>query len=123
MGDYDAFEWGWTPFVDPDPMLSYFTCGQLSTPSTTADYYNDASWCDPTYDADYKAQNVELDPAKRLEIVHRMLRNMYDSATYFVLYYEGDQQAYRTDRFEGWTKMPADVGPVLFANSTRRTSP
>lgn len=116
-GKYDAFEWGWTPFVDPDPMLSYFTCGQLSTPSTTADYYNDASWCDATYDADYKAQNTELDPDKRLEIVHRMLRTMYDSATYFVLYYEGDQQAYRTDRFEGWTRMPADIGPVLFANS------
>ena len=24
-GEYDLFIWGWTPFVDPDPMLSYFT--------------------------------------------------------------------------------------------------
>jgi peptide/nickel transport system substrate-binding protein len=24
-GEYDMFVWGWTPFVDPDPMLSYFT--------------------------------------------------------------------------------------------------
>ena len=29
-GDYDMFVWGWTPFVDPDPMLSYFTCDQVS---------------------------------------------------------------------------------------------
>ena len=28
-GDYDMFEWGWTPFVDPDPMLSYFQCNQI----------------------------------------------------------------------------------------------
>ena len=26
QGDYDIFGWGWTPFVDPDQMLSYFTC-------------------------------------------------------------------------------------------------
>ena len=118
LGDYDAFEWGWTPFVDPDPMLSYFQCNQLSTdPDDPSNYYNDASWCDAAYDADYKAQNVELDQDTRVEIVHRMLRNFYDSATYHVLYYQGDLQAYRTDRFEGWTRMPGEVGPVLFANS------
>jgi len=118
-GDYDLFHWGWTPFVDPDPMLSYFTCGQLSSdPENPTDYYNDASWCDAKYDADYKAQNVELDPAKREEIVHRMLRQMYDSAVYNVLYYEGDLQAYRTDRFEGWLRQPAEIGPVLFSNTS-----
>ena len=30
-GDYDMFVWGWTPFVDPDPMLCYFTCAQVTT--------------------------------------------------------------------------------------------
>ena len=118
-GEYDLFHWGWTPFVDPDPMLSYFTCGQLSSdPENPTDYYNDASWCDAQYDADYKAQNVELDPAKREEIVHGMLRRMYDAAVYHVLYYEGDQQAYRTDRFDGWLRQPADTGPVLFSNTS-----
>ena len=28
-GEYEMFVWGWTPFVDPDPMLSYFTCDLL----------------------------------------------------------------------------------------------
>ena len=61
-GDYDLFEWGWTPFVDPDPMLSYFTCDQLSSdPEDPTNYYNDANWCSETYDAHYKAQNQELD--------------------------------------------------------------
>jgi peptide/nickel transport system substrate-binding protein len=118
-GDYDLFEWGWTPFVDPDPMLSYFTCDQLSTdPEEPTNYYNDANWCDPAYDADYKLQNRELDRDKRMEIVHRMLRRMYDAAVYNVLLYEGDLQAYRTDRFEGWLKQPADIGPVLFTNTS-----
>lgn len=118
-GDYDLFQWGWTPFVDPDPMLSYFTCDQLSSdPDSPTDYYNDANWCDPAYDADYKLQNVELDKAKRIEIVHRMLQRMYDSAVYNVISYEGDLQAYRTDRFEGWLRQPAEIGPVLFSNSS-----
>lgn len=119
-GDYDLFQWGWTPFVDPDPMLSYFTCGQLSMdPDNPTNYYNDANWCSPTYDAGYKSQNVELDKATRLETVHEMLREFYASASYNVISYEGDLQAYRTDRFDGWLRQPAEIGPVLF----QQTSP
>ncbi len=118
-GDYDMFQWGWTPFVDPDPMLSYFTCGELSKdPSDPTNYYNDANWCSPTYDRDYEAQKVELDHAKRLEIVHRMLTEFYKSASYNVLSYDPDLQAYRTDRFTGWTRQPATIGPVLFTNTS-----
>ena len=114
-GEYDLFEWGWTPFVDPDPELSYFTCSQLSKdPENPTNYYNDANWCTKTYDAGYKAQNVELDPAKRVAIVHRMLLEMYKAAVYNVIVYDTDLQAYRTDRFTGFVRQPADVGPVLF---------
>ena len=118
-GEYELFVWGWTPFVDPDPMLSYFQCNQLSMdPENPSNYYNDASWCDPEYDRLYKEQNVELDPERRREIVGEMLRMFYESASYIVLYYSPDLQAYRTDRFEGWLRQPADIGPVLFSNSS-----
>lgn len=118
-GDYDLFHWSWTPFVDPDPMLSYFTCDQLSSdPDNPTDYYNDANWCDPEYDRLYKEQNQELDHATRVELVHEMLRLMYDSATYNNLAQNPDLQAYRTDRFEGWLRQPADVGPVIFTNTS-----
>ncbi len=118
-GDYDLFQWGWTPYVDPDPMVSYFQCNQLSKdPDNPTDYYNDANWCSSQYDADYKAQNIELDHAKRVEIVHRMVTEFYKSASYNVLTYDPDLQAYRTDRFTGWTRQPADVGPVLFSNTS-----
>jgi peptide/nickel transport system substrate-binding protein len=118
-GDYDLFHWGWTPFVDPDPMLSYFKCDQLSKdPDDPTNYYNDANWCDPAYDADYEAQNQELDPDTRLEIAQRMLKLMHDAAVYNVILYNGDLQAYRTDRFEGWIRQPAETGPVLFSNTS-----
>ena len=110
-GDYDTFVWGWTPFVDPDPMLSYFT-------STEIGNYNDANWTDPQYDALYEEQNQELDPDRRREIVHEMLTLMYDAGVYYPIYYSPDLQAYRSDRFEGWIRQPADIGPVMFSNTS-----
>jgi peptide/nickel transport system substrate-binding protein len=118
-GEWDLFVWGWTPFVDPDPQLSYFTCDQVSTdPENPLDYYNDANWCNEDYDALYEEQNQELDRDRRVEIVHEMLTLFYDEAAYSVLDYAPDLQAYRTDRFEGWLRQPAEIGPVLFSNTS-----
>jgi peptide/nickel transport system substrate-binding protein len=118
-GDYDIFSWGWTPFVDPDPMLSYFTCSQVADdPENPTDYYNDANYCDPEYDKLYAQQKVELDPDRRVELVHQMLTRFHDAAVYNVLYVYPDTQVYRKGRFEGWTKQPADTGPVLYSNSS-----
>ena len=47
-----------------------------------------------------------------------MLLHFYDEASYLVLYEEADLQAYRTDRFTGWAQQPADIGPVIFSNSS-----
>ena len=114
-GNYDMFVWGWVPFVDPDPMLSYFKCDQIaSDPEDPTNYYNDANLCDPEYDRLYEEQKVELDHERRVEIVHEMLRRFYSHAVYHVLYLSPDLQAYRTDRFTGWVRQPADVGPVMF---------
>jgi peptide/nickel transport system substrate-binding protein len=116
-GNYDMFVWGWTPYVDPDPMLSYFTCAEVNT-TPDGDGANDANWCDPAYDELYEAQKVELDPERRREIVHEMLRLFNTNATYLVLSFDADLQAYRTDRFEGWLRQPAETGPVVFTNTS-----
>lgn len=116
-GEYDLFVWGWTPFVDPDPLLSYFRCEQLTT-SLDSYGYNDANWCSDEYDALYTQQNQELDRTKRIELVHQMLRLFYDQSTYVVLFEDAELQAYRTDRFSGWTRQPAETGPVLFSNTS-----
>jgi peptide/nickel transport system substrate-binding protein len=123
-GDYDMFHWGWTPFVDPDPMLSYFQCDQIAPPGEPTNYYNDANWCDQEYDRLYKEQNQELDPDRRRELVAEMLRRFHDAAVYNILYLNPDLQVYRTGRFDGWTKQPAESGdppvggPVLFSNTS-----
>ena len=116
-GTYDIFVWGWTPFVDPDPMLSYFTCAQLTTDPEVVGY-NDANWCSEEYDALYEQQKVERDPDKRREIVAEMLKLFNRESTYLVLMNDADTQAYRTDRFEGWLQQPAGTGPVLFTNTS-----
>jgi peptide/nickel transport system substrate-binding protein len=116
-GEYDLFVWGWTPFTDPDSMLSYFTCAQLTTDVETVGY-NDANWCSPEYDELYAQQNQELDRATRVDIVHQMLRLFFEESTYAVLFEDADLQAYRTDRFTGWTRQPAETGPVIFSNSS-----
>ena len=117
-GTYDMFIWGWTPFVDPDPQLSYFQCNQIAPPDDPTNYYNDANWCSSEYDKLYKEQNTELDKTKRLQIVHQMLTLFYNQAAYVVLDYSPDLQAYRTDRFTGWIRQPAKIGPVIFSNSS-----
>lgn len=116
-GEYDLFVWGWTPFVDPDTLLSYFRCEQVTT-DVANPLYNDANWCSPEYDELYAEQNQELDHARRLEIVHQMITLFHNEATYVVLYHDAETQAYRTDRFEGWVRQPASIGPVLFSNSS-----
>jgi peptide/nickel transport system substrate-binding protein len=118
-GEYDMFAWGWVPFVDPDPMLSYFTCDQVSSdPEDPTNYYNDANWCDEEYDRLYEQQKVELDDQRRIDIVHEMLGRFQQSGTYHVLYTEPDLQAYVKDRFEGFVRQPAETGPVIYSNSS-----
>ena len=39
---------------------------------------------------------------------------MYDQAPYHILYYDGELDAYRTDRFSGWQNQPVDKGVPLF---------
>ena len=118
-GDYDIFAWGWTPFVDPDPMLSYFTCDLIaSDPEDPTNYYNDANYCDPEYDKLYEQQKVELDREKREEIVHEMLTRVQQWGVYHVLYTYPDTQAYRKSAFEGFVQQPAKTGPVFYSNTS-----
>jgi peptide/nickel transport system substrate-binding protein len=102
-------------------MLSYFTSDSMSYIDEAGELvagYNDANWTDPTYDELYIEQNQELDPDRRVEIVHEMLTIFHDAAVYFPMYLSPDLQAYRTDTFEGWVQQPADTGPVMFSNSS-----
>ncbi len=117
LGEYEMFTWGWVPFVDPDPELSYFTCGQI-TMDPDSPGYNDGNWCNAEYDALYEQQHVELDADRRMELVQEMLMVFYTEAPYAVLWKTDDIMAYRSDRWEGFVRQPADTGPILFTNSS-----
>src|SRR4029077_12528997 len=96
-----------------------FKCDQVAVDAKDfTNYYNDAAWCDPVYDKLFAKQHVELNHAKRVSLVRQMLTRMSRSAGYIVLDYSPDLQAYRTDRFTGWVHQPAEIGPVLFSNTS-----
>ncbi|MEP7113104.1 MAG: ABC transporter substrate-binding protein [Ilumatobacteraceae bacterium] len=117
QNEFDIFTWGWVPFVDPDAELSYFTSSQATTDPEVVGY-NDANWCSDEYDKLYEQQHVELDIAKRHEMVQQMLEIMYEEAPYVVLYKYDDLQAIRSDRWENFVRQPAETGPVLFTNTS-----
>ena len=117
QNEFDIFTWGWVPFVDPDAELSYFTSSQATTDPEVVGY-NDANWCSDQYDALYEQQHIELDVAKRHDLVQQMLEIMYEEAPYAVLYKYDDLQAIRSDRWENFVRQPAETGPVLFTNTS-----
>ncbi len=103
-GDFDAFEWGWYVEPDPDSMLSYLTCGQRGN-------WSDSWFCDADYDALYQQQHVEMDDAKRQDMVKQMQEILYDQAPYLVTAYSSIGEAFRSDRFACFEPQP-DPGGV-----------
>jgi peptide/nickel transport system substrate-binding protein len=117
QNEFDLFTWDWIPFVDPDAQLSNYISSQVTTDPEVVGY-NDANWCNADYDKLYDQQHVELDVAKRHEIVQKMLEIFYDEAPYAVLYKADNLQAFRSDRWENFVRQPAETGPVLFTNTS-----
>lgn len=106
-GNFDAFQWGW--YVEPDPtsMLSYMTCDQRLN-------WSDSWYCNDEYDALYTAQQVELDDAKRVEMVKQMQEMLYADSPYLVTAYNTVGEAFRSDRFACLVQQPNPDGIWLF---------
>jgi peptide/nickel transport system substrate-binding protein len=102
-GDYDIFQWGWLADPDPDSILSYMTCWQRGN-------WSDSWFCNKQYDAWYAEQHTELDPAKRQVILDKMQQMIYLQAPYLVTTYGATGEAYRNDRFTGFTPQPSPNG-------------
>jgi len=107
--DYDMFIWGWASGTDPDYLLSVLTCDQRMGRS-------DTFYCNQRYDRLYAEQKLETQIPARAEIVKEMQEIVYRENPYVVLYYDNQLEAYRTDRFTGWTASPADAqeGQIAF---------
>jgi peptide/nickel transport system substrate-binding protein len=116
QGNFDMYEWDWIPEPDPDSQLSVFTCAKRSYKDGGAIYANlsDSFYCNKKYDALYAQQAVQTDVAQRMETVKKMQAILYDAVPYIVTNYPDYLQAYRSDRFTGYTPQPAPGGAVLF---------
>ncbi|GAA1800420.1 ABC transporter substrate-binding protein [Leucobacter iarius] len=105
-GDFDMFEQMWGIDDDPDSILMYFTCAQRGLMS-------DSWYCSKEFDALYASQKRELDPARRIETIRRMQELLYRDAPYIVLGNLTARQAYRVDRWHGWTPALQRAGDVM----------
>lgn len=94
--DFDVILWGWGSDPDPAFLLSVMTAAEIPTGTSETGYNN------PEYDALFAAQAVELDPERRIEIIHEMQAIALRDVPYIITYYDQAVQAYRTDRFTGW---------------------
>ena len=94
--EHDIILWGWVGSPDPDFMLSIATTGQIVGWNSESGYSN------PEYDALYDQQAIELDHAKRVELVWKMQEILVRDAVYIIPFYDQYVYAVRTDKYEGW---------------------
>jgi peptide/nickel transport system substrate-binding protein len=105
-GDFDMYIWYWSGDPDPDYQLWVFTSGLCGV-------WSDGCWSDPTYDALYDEQRAIFDREERREVVYEAQRYIYEQVPIVALAYPSWLEAYRNDRFTGWTPAPGEHGYLL----------
>lgn len=106
--DYDMLMWGWTSDPDPSFILSILTSDEIPTGMSETCYSN------AEYDRLYAEQTVEMDDAKRIEMVHEMQQLMLDELPYIIPYYQMEVQAFRNDRFTNWPVPAEGSNSILY---------
>jgi peptide/nickel transport system substrate-binding protein len=111
LAKYDIELWGWSGGIDPNGLLQIFECSAIGSSS-------DSQYCNPAFDQMYKDQLAATTPEARKTILTQMQNLIYDKAVYDILYYDANLEAYRTDRFAGFTNQPVSNGVPFFTYST-----
>jgi peptide/nickel transport system substrate-binding protein len=110
-GNYDIAFGTWSAGPDPSGTLVYHTCGRLPAEveptNLTFNFY-----CDEEYDALYSAQEAEADLEARAEIVREMQAHLYREVPAMQLYYEGQLEAYNSDRWGNFGTQPSAEGMI-----------
>nr|WP_246481022.1 ABC transporter substrate-binding protein [Amycolatopsis umgeniensis] len=110
-GRFDLTVAGWGSPPDPDWILSRQTSKSL--PSDRDTTVSASFLADDEFDALYERQLAEMDPAARAEIVKQAQARYYDLVPTILLAYPVALEAYRSDRFTGFTRQPAGTGPIM----------
>lgn len=111
-GDYDMYFSGWSVNPDPDYQLGINLCTTLPTGTDGSGGTSQDGYCNPEFDALYEQQRAELDESKRQEVVHDMLALNYTDTAQIATWYANSLEAYRSDRFTGFTLQPKDGGII-----------
>jgi peptide/nickel transport system substrate-binding protein len=111
-GDYDLYFSGWSVNPDPDYQLGINTCMNLPTSTDGTGGTTQDGYCNPEFDELYTQQRSELDETKREEIVREMLELNYTDTAQIATWYANSLEAYRSDRFTGFTLQPKDTGII-----------
>lgn len=110
-GDFDMVISGWSANPDPDYVLRLQTCG--ARPGGSGAGSSDTFLCDERYDDLYDRQLGEFDPQRRTGLVKQAQQRFHDQAAGLVLYYQDSLEAYRSDRFAGFVRQPAQDGVIV----------
>ena len=107
--DFDIHMWSWLGYIDPDFMLMTVMCDQYGN-------WSDTGYCNPEYDALYAQQAAEMDPAKRVAIVHEMQQILYRDHPYifvaqseFIRAYKGNWTGITPPYLVYVSKLPWDT--------------
>ncbi|MEU4252754.1 ABC transporter substrate-binding protein [Amycolatopsis sp. NPDC026612] len=111
-GKYDLAIGGYGTSPDPDYALSLHTCAARPSPDGKGGS-TDTFFCDAQYDDLYKKQLTETDDAKRADYVKQAQARLYSQFPTIVLDYQNALEAYRSDKFAGFTTQPQPKGAIL----------
>jgi peptide/nickel transport system substrate-binding protein len=105
--NFDLFIWGWTSAVDPSYILDIMLTSEIGNMS-------DCFYSNPKYDELYNKQLTSVDPTARKKIIDEMQAVIYEDVPYSIMYYNKCYEAYRTDKFTGFARVPAEKGPLFY---------
>jgi peptide/nickel transport system substrate-binding protein len=110
----DLYIWNWNADIDPGYILSTFTTGQMLNGS-------DSEYSNPAYDALYIKQSEAMNPADRKVVIDRMQQILYKDSPYAILWYNTNIQAFRTDKWTGYSSVPPGGHGAALRNMLRTT--
>ena len=108
--DFDAYLWNWDGYFDPGQTLDCYTTAQIEG-------WNEYAWSNPEYDRLDKLQASDLDPTTRAEYIKQMQQVMYEDCPGITTVFPLKLEAYRTDKWDGWSASREGTGAVYLAAS------
>ena len=105
--DFDLYLWDWDGYDDPGQTLATLTTAQIES-------WNEPCWSNAEYDKLAIEQAAQLDPQKRKDLMWQMQQIMYRDTPWVVLTYPEHLEAYRTDKWAGWTQVMSGNGPAIY---------